>query len=331
LDEVQNLKNWESVVRSLLNRGYRVFVTGSSSKLLSKEIATQLRGRTLNYLLLPFSFKEFLKARKFKIKRYFSESEVSKIKKMLREYLHWGGFPEVVLKENKNRIVREYFELMFYKDFIDRHKIKSIETARVIYEYLIQNFANEISITKIQNFIQKTKGIKTKTTIYNYLDKISDTMVVFFLDRLESSVYKRKTYPKKIYLCDVSLSNILSLSENFGNRMENVVFLELLRNVNSNPLMNIYYLKTSQNREVEFVIKERDKIKQLINVTYANDFDSIRRNEWANLLHAKELFKKDNPELIIITWDYEDVKELSWFGKKGKIKFIPLWKWLIKT
>jgi len=108
--------------------------------------------------------------------------------------------------------------------------------------------------------------------------------------------------------------------------MENVVFLELLRNVNSNPLMNIYYLKTSQNREIEFVIKERDKIKQLINVTYANEFDSIRRNEWANLLHAKELFKKDNPELIIITWDYEDVKELSWFGKKGKIKFIPLWK-----
>ncbi len=329
LDEIQNLKNWERLARTLLNYGYKLYISGSSSKLLSKEIATQLRGRSLTYLLLPFSFREFLVAKGFKIKKLYTISEITKIKKYLKEYLDFGGFPEVVLKEEKEKILKEYLELAFYKDFVERHRIESIEVAKIIFEYLLQNFSKEISVTKIQNFIEKTLGVKTRSTIYNYLDKLQDTLLVFFIERFEKSIYRRKIFPRKVYVCDIGLTKIKKTSEDIGKVIENVVFLELLRKTNENPLMEIYYLKTKESYEVDFVIKEGLKVKQLIQVSYANSFDEIEEREIRALLHARELFKQDKPELICITWDYEDEKEMKWFGKGGKVKFVPLWKWLL--
>jgi len=329
LDEIQNLKNWERLARTLLNYGYKLYISGSSSKLLSKEIATQLRGRSLTYLLLPFSFREFLVAKSFKIKKLYTLSEITKIKKYLRDYLDFGGFPEVVLKKEKEKILKEYLELAFYKDFVERHKIESIEVAKIIFEYLLQNFSKEISITKIQNFIEKTLRIKTRSTIYNYLDKLQDTLLVFFIERFEKSIYRKKFFPKKVYVCDVGLVKIKKISEDIGKVIENSVFLELLRKTNENPLMEIYYLKTKEGYEVDFLIKEGLKVKQLIQVNYADSFDEIEEREIRALLHAKELFKQDKPELICITWDYEDEREMRWFGKRSKVKFLPLWKWLL--
>ena len=240
LDEIQNLEGWQSLVRSLLNRNYKVFLSGSSSKLLSKEIATQLRGRTLSYLLLPFSFREILKAKKFPVQTLYTETEIQKIRLILEEYLNYGGFPEVVFSDAKDRILKEYFDTIFYKDFVERHSIKSINTARIIFEYLFQNFSKEISIEKIKNFIKSQAGIETKTTIYSYLEKISDTLAVFFIDKFSPSVYKRKSWPKKAYVCDVGISRAISYSEDIGRRMENSVFLELLRKKNESPFMEIY-------------------------------------------------------------------------------------------
>jgi len=329
LDEIQNLKNWERLARTLLNYGYKLYISGSSSKLLSKEIATQLRGRSLTYLLLPFSFREFLVAKGFKIKKLYTLSEITKIKKHLKSYLDFGGFPEVILKEEKEKILKEYLELAFYKDFVERHKIESMEVAKMIFEFLLQNFSKEISVTKIQNFIEKTLGIKTRSTIYNYLDKLQDTLLVFFIERFEKSIYHRKIFPRKVYVCDIGLTKIKKTSEDVGKVIENVVFLELLRKTNENPLMEIYYLKTKEGYEVDFLIKEGLKVKQLIQVSYANSFDEIEEREIRALLHARELFKQDKPELLVITWDYEDEKEVRWFGKRGKVKFVPLWKWLL--
>jgi len=331
LDEVQNLKNWEKVVRSLLDFGFKVFISGSSSKLLSKEIATQLRGRSLSYLLLPFSFREFLKAREFPLRELYSLSEITRLKKLLKEYLDIGGFPEIVLKPEKEKIIKEYMDLAFFKDFVERHEIKSVEVARTIFEYITRNFSNEISPSKLQNFIASALGIKTRTTIYEYLDKLQDTLFFFFIERCDYSIYKKRQFPKKVYLCDLGLTKLFRFSEDLGKLMENTVFLELLRKTNENPLREIYYFKTKEGYEVDFLIKEGLRIKQLIQVTHANSFDEIDKREIRALLHAKELFKKHNPELLVITWDYEDEKELSWFGKKGKIKFIPLWKWLLNV
>jgi predicted AAA+ superfamily ATPase len=323
LDEIQNLIDWESLVRSLLNIGYNVLLTGSSSRFLSKEIATQLRGRSISYMLLPFSFREYLRAKNIKVDDYLSLSDEIRVKRALREYIEWGGYPEIVLQpSNRERLIKEYYYLVFYKDFVERFRIKSINTASFIFEFFLQNYSNEMSINKIINYIVSKSSIRTKTTIYDYVDKIQDTAFAFFLERYRGSIYERKSWPKKIYLCDPALSNLAGFDINIGKRMENLVFLELLRKANKNPLLRFYYLKT-QNSEVDFIIMDGINIHQLIQVTYASNKNEVEKREIKSLIRASELLNCKN--LVIITWDYEDEQTIE----NNKIKFIPLWKWLL--
>ena len=326
LDEIQNLEKWETAVRTLLDRTpYRVFVTGSSSKLLSKEIATQLRGRSLTYVLLPFSFSEFLRAKKieFKNKNIFTQIEKAKIKKWLREYLELGGFPEVVLKGEREKILKEYFDTIFFRDFVERHELKSLEVARFIFSFVFQNFASEMSVNKIVNFL-KSEGKKFgKNTVYSYIEKLQDTQAVFFVNRISGKIYIKESWPRKVYICDSGISTIFRFSEDIGRLMENAVFLELKRRQNEKPWLEIYYYRDYQQREVDFVLKEGLEVEQLIQVTYAVDREEIGKREVEALLKASsELKCKD---LTIITWDYEDNLAV----KNKPIKFIPLWKWFI--
>jgi len=327
LDEIQILDRWEGIVRSLLDLGYSVFISGSSSKLMSKEIATQLRGRTLTYVLLPFSFKEFLVVNKIEIKSLFSISEEAKMKKTLKEYLFSSTYPEILLTGN-TKLLKEYYNTILYTDFVERFQLKSLEVARFIFDFCLLNFSKEFSVIKVSNFL-KTMGIKCgKNTVYNYIEKLPETLNVFFLRKYEKSIY-RTLWPRKIYICDLGMADIISLSKDIGRRMENTVFLELLRKTNQEPLLEIFYFKTREGYEVDFLVKEGLRIKQLIQVSYANSYDEIDHREIRALLHAKEVFKKDKPKLLVITWDYEDEKQVSWFGKRGEIRFIPLWKWLL--
>ena len=328
LDEIQNVRNWESLTRSLLNKGFYVFLTGSSSKLLSKEIATQLRGRTFTYLLLPFSFREFLRAKRVSINIDLL-SEIGKLLSYLENYIEWGGFPEVVIKDEKEKILKEYFELAFYKDFVERHEIKSIPLASLFFNHILQNFSKEFSIKAVARKI-KSEGIKFNiNTLYKYADCLEDTVFIFSLKKYSLKVHLRELWPKKVYLCDTGLTRIMRFSEDLGKLMENVVFLELLRKTNEYPLMEIFYFKTREGHEIDFLIKEGLRVKELIQVSYANSFDEIDHREIRALLHSREVFKKDKPKLLVITWDYEDEKQVSWFGKRGEIRFVPLWRWLL--
>ena len=326
LDEIQRLREWESLVRSLLDLGYYIFISGSSSKLLSKEIATQLRGRTLSYVLLPLSFREFLEVKGFRIRDLLSLSEEVRIKRLLEDYIGWGSYPEVVLyQEKREKLLREYYDLIFYRDFVERFGIKSLNVAELLFEFFLQNFSKEMSINKIVNFVNLRLGVMTRSTIYDYVDKISDIFFAFFVERLRKSVYERKSWPKKIYICDLGLSNLISFERDYGKRMENVVFLELLRKTNEHPLWKIYYWKDHQQREVDFVVKEGLKVKQLIQVCYdPSDLETKDRELKALIKASKQLNCKN---LLVITWDYEAEEEFK--GKK--IKFMPLWKWLLKS
>ena len=320
LDEIQVMNEWQTLVRSLYDRGYKIFITGSSSKLLPKEISTQLRGRTLNYLLLPFRFREFIKAKKIKINTHIFE-ERGYLLKTLREYILYGGFPEIVLNKDKDRILKQYSEEIFYKDFIERHKIKSLEFGRFLFEFSFQNFSKEISFRKIKNYFSSKIS---DTTLYEYTEKLQDTMAIFFLEKFSTNIYLRKSWPRKIYVCDTGIPRILGFSEDIGRKIENIVFLEMLYNSNQNPLLTIYYWKDYQQREVDFVVKEGVNIKELIQVTYASSRDEIEKREIKSLLKASDELKCKN--LKIITWDYEDKLVVD----DKEIKCIPLWKWLLK-
>jgi len=324
-DEIQNIDRWESAVRSLLDE-YRIFITGSSSKLLSKEIATSLRGRSVSYVLLPFSFREFLAAKNFEIETPLTSEEKAKVRKYLREYLEFGGFPEVVLndkKDEKDVILKEYFETIFFKDMVERHRMKSIDLARFIFSFIVQNFSKEMSVNKIINHLKSQGKRFGKDTVYDYLDKIQDSMAFFFVRRYSESAYLRESWPKKVYISDTGLCRTMRFSTDTGKLMENAVFLELLRKRNRKPLLEIFYWKGQGQREVDFALKEGVKITQLIQVSCSSDIAEISKREISSLLEASRKLRCEN--LKIITWDFENIAEI----KGRRIEFIPLWKWLL--
>ena len=321
LDEVQVIKNWNRLVRALLDSDFNVIISGSSSKLLSKEIATQLRGRSLTYILLPLSFREFLQFREIDYEE-ISITKKMEIIKNLEEYLLWGGYPKVVIESEKEEILKNYYTTILYNDFVERFKLKSIDAAKFIFEFCFQNFSKEISIRKIVDFVNSRTGGNVKNVVYNYVENLPETLAVFFVERYQKNVYSRKSWPRKLYVCDTGLSTVIGFSKDTGKRMENTVFLELLRST-SNPLIEIYYFKDYQGYEVDFVVKEGLKVRQLIQVTYASGKDEIEKRELRALAKASKLLKCKN--LLVITWDHEAEEEV----KGRKIKFVPLWKWLL--
>lgn len=325
IDEIQRLNDWESLVRSLLDSGYYLMISGSSSKLLSKEIATQLRGRSITYLFLPLSFRECLDFKNVERKKFFSISEKVKTIKLLEEFLEWGGYPEILIyPEKREKILREYFDTIFQKDFVERFEIVNTYVAKLIFEFILQNFSKEISLNKISNFVSSKIGKNLKNVVYDYAEKLPESLSVFFVEKFSKSVYERKSLGRKVYICDLGLASALSIERDMGKRMENVVFLELLRKTNTIPLLEIFYFKDYQQNEVDFVLKEGLRIKQLIQVTYSSSKDEIEKREIKSLLKASSLLKCKN--LLIITWDYEDEIKIN----NKKIVFKPLWKWLLQ-
>ncbi len=325
LDEIQSMDNWQNFLYSLAERKkYCIFATGSSSKLLSKEVSSFLRGRFLNRLLLPLSFREYM-VFKGTNSDTVSQRGISKIKGLLEEYLRSGGFPEVVLGLIKKKaFVKEYINVIIYKDFIERYNIENPEVAEFLIYSLIQSNTSKISVNKIHKQLKQITKVSNKT-IRKYVFLLPETFFVFLCRKFSFSIKKTYLSQPKIYLCDTSLD----YDENgIGKKMENAVFLELVRKT-LEPNKDLFYFQTKEGYEVDFLIKEEGKIKRLIQVTHANNFDEIDKREIRALIHAHELFKTYRPELIVITWDYEDEKIVSWFNKKAKITFVPLWKWLL--
>jgi len=323
LDEIQNVKNWESAVRELHDASkYRIFLTGSSSKLLSKEIATQLRGRAITYLFLPFSLSEFLKFKKFKPEK-LSRDEESFVRRLLKEYLEFGSFPDVVSSNMKEKILKEYFDSVLFKDVVERHNVKNLHLINLIFKQMVNNFSKEFSVNTLYN-IFKSQGAKvSKDTIYKYLNYFEDSISVFFLKRHSEKLKLKESWPRKVYLSDTGLSKVLRSSEDVGRLMENCAFLHLLRMKNEKPLIDISYYKDYSGREVDFVIREGSHISMLLQVTYASNFNEIRESELKNLIRASGELKCR--KLIVVTWNYEDKKRID----REVIAFIPLWKWLL--
>lgn len=325
VDEPQNIENWEIAIRSLHDEEFDIFLSGSSFKLLSREISTSLRGRTLSYLLLPFSFKEFLKMKNtsFDVAR-LSSKEKSILLGLLGEYLEYGGFPEVILEEgseNKIKIINEYFSLIVYRDIVERFKIKNTQLIKWLIKSLTTSFSKEFSVHKLYLTL-KSRGVKTsKNTLYSYLSMLEDSIFVFFVPRFDYSVRKRESSINKAYLCDAGFAKLAETSKDQGRKMENIVFLELERR--KRALTNIFYWKNPQQEEVDFVIKTSAQVEQLIQVCSDIADIDVKKREVRALIKASKQLHCDN--LLVITEDYDRVEE-----HEGKtIKFTPLWMWLL--
>jgi len=326
LDEVQYVNAWEKFARYLSeSKDIKVIVTGSSSKLMSEEFATVLTGRHLDIEVFPLSFKEFLNFRGLEIR---DELDLIKnrldIKRLLMEYIEFGGFPEVVLEDSRERklfLLNSYFNDILLKDVVKRYRIKKVNELESLAKYYISN------ISTLQSFRNISRVLNISLhTVERFSRYMQIARLFIFLDNFRYSVKEQIRSKKKVYTIDLGFYELhgFKTSENIEKRIENLVIIDLIRKSEFNPLIKVYYFRFN-NKEVDFLVKEGTKIKQLIQVTYASNKDEINKREIENLIKAYELFKKDNPKLIIITWDYEDILKIN----DKEIRFIPLWKWLL--
>jgi len=318
LDEVQNIEGWELFVNRLKRRGYNIVITGSNSKLLSKELATHLTGRHFSLQLYPFSFKEFLLLKDFKVEEndFYITEKRAKIKRLLEEYLRIGGLPEIFKLELREKYLRELYDKIVTRDIVLRYNIKYVKDLKEMALYSISNFGSKMSLSKIKNIFE----IKSVHTVKNYLQFLEEAYLLFTLSAFSFKLKEQLKKPKKIYCIDTGLINALvpKFTHDRGRLMENLVFLELKRQNRE------FYFYSQANYEVDFLIKKGLKVDQLIQACYSLENEGARRREVKALLKAsRELECKD---LLIITWDEEGEENIN----SKTIRFLPLWKWLLQ-
>ncbi len=327
LDEVQAILGWEGVVRTLLDLGRSwVFVTGSSSRLLSREVATQLRGRTLTFELFPFSFREFLRARGagdlVNAAAGASSSEEARLKSLLREYLSRGGYPEAALNPGLGeRILREIWEVTVSRDLIDRWGIRNVRALRLLVGAVRRS--REFSVHGFYRYL-KSMGLRVgKDTLYNYLEYLRDAMIVFPLRRYSRSVREIEATSPKLYLVD----NGLYLGEvGEGELMENLAFLELRRRGAVEGERLFYWRSRSGSGEVDFLIADsRLRPTRLVQVTREVRWDDPRqvRRELGSLVRAAR--ETGCRSLWVVTWDQEGAEVFE----GAEVELVPMWRWAL--
>lgn len=321
-DEIQNIDNWEIFIRRIYDKEkVKIFLTGSSSKLLSKEIATSLRGRTLNYQIFPLSFKEFLNFKGVKPDKNFAYSQIRfKIKKLFQEYIIFGGFPEVVLESDdlKMAVLKNYYDLIIYRDLVERFAVRNTDFLKSLSKYLLTNFSAPFSINGYYRNLEKPLR-PAKDTVLEYLSYLQEIELVFLLPIFSYSLKTQQVNPKKNYVVDNGLRNAVCFrfSEDFGRLLENLVFIELKRRNKE-----IYYYK--QKRECDFIIMNNLKASQAIQVTQELNKNNKER-EVCGLIEVMQ--KYQIKEGLILVQDLK--KETEEKINNKKIKFIPLWEWLL--
>ena len=319
LDEIQNLDKWELFANRLQRQGYNLVITGSNSKLLSKELATHLTGRHLVINMLPFSFKEFLNLEN-------KELTKNEIKTKLFSYINQGGYPEPLIKRLDNKdYLSTLFNSIIYKDIVKRFKIRSVQAIEDLAVYLISNIAKEFSY----NTLSKVTKCKSVHTVEKYLSYLEEAFIFFKVNRFSFKLKEQVASNKKIYCIDNGFiySKAFRLSSDIGRLYENTVAIEL-KKLEMDGAISIYYWKNVQQEEVDFVVKQGTKIKELIQVCYDVDDIKASKREVRALIKASKELKCNN--LLVITEGKEAEKEAAWFGIKRKIRFLPLWKWLIE-
>jgi len=321
LDEVQNLDKWELFANRLKRAGFNLFITGSNAKLLSRELATHLTGRHMTIELFPFSFREYLKSIDFKDDIQTTKG-MSLLKRELKNYLKFGGFPEIIVeRENPKIYIRELYRKIIERDIISRYDISYKKTFREIAVTLLSNPGRGISYNKLK----RQFGLGSEHTIKNYLSYLEEAYLIFLLSRFSYKPVEVEKSEKKVYAIDTRVINNISLkfTGDYGHVYENLAAIELFRKRSLNPDIEIFYWKNAQHEEVDFVLKQGLRVRQLIQVCYDISDPDTKKRELRALLKASRELKCKN--LLIITEDQEGTERL-----KGKtIKYIPLWKWLL--
>ncbi|MGB2764527.1 MAG: ATP-binding protein [Candidatus Aminicenantaceae bacterium] len=316
-DEIHIIPGWGKFLRRTIDKEYKIFVTGSSSKLGLKEIPTELRGRTINYTIFPLSFNEYLHFKTVDIKELYSQ-KIIEIKRIFREFLIYGGFPEIYDANELERkeVIQEYFRTLVQRDLIERFNIREEALLDATVKLLLNSVM--VSISKLTKTL-KSMGFRcSKNTISNYISYLEKSFFIFQVLYYSKNVKDQMQYPRKIYLIDNGFIKYLSFNPNEARFLENIVAVELKRRGNE-----FYYWRNQKGEEVDFVVVENEMATQLIQVSYDISLTDTKERETRALIKGIKHFglKKG----LILTFDSEEIIKSGEYELEVK----PVWKWLL--
>lgn len=275
LDEVQEVAGWERYVRRIHDtEDVRVFVTGSSSRLLARDLAPALRGRSLGFEVFPLSFAETAEFLGLPRRRYNREDE-TRLAHALERYVRWGGLPEIVLAEAALRplILAEYASLIFYREVVERYAVRNEHVMKLLLKSCASRPASLLSVNKVHRDLRSRGVSVSKNTLYEYLDHLEDAYVLFLLPRDERSIRKQEQNPKKVHVIDPALTTAFGAPTegDLGARLENLVFLQERRG--SHDIRH-----AANAHEIDLVVKAGDA-RRYLNVTWSLSDPDTRERE----------------------------------------------------
>lgn len=296
-DEIQDVEGWHLFVNRLLRTPLHIVVTGSNAKLLSGELATHLTGRYNEIHLFPFSFKEYCNYHTIDTTSITTKAE-AKLKSAFMSYITEGGFPEIQNIRNKRGYVQSLIEAIVSKDIQRRFNIRNIDALRKIVNHLINNVCQEVNYEELGKLLNITD-----LTVKKYVDYLRQAFVIQLLTKY-SYKSKERIRNAKAYIVDPGLQNNREnafAAANIGWRLENVVYIELLRRC-ANDFLDIYYYKANPRaKEVDFVVCNQDKVVELIQVAYDIDQEKTFNRETSALIKASNALHCEHLTLITFT------------------------------
>ena len=318
LDEVQNLDAWDLWVSELYRQGKNLVITGSNAKMLSSEMATALTGKYLKVEMLPFSLEEFFDWNKLDLRKLNPE-QMTDASVLMDDYMRNGGYPEVVASR---QLTRTYLDTLFdsivWKDVAKRHNVRNITDLNDLALYLVSNFCNPVSA----NELTEELGFSSVNTTKKFMDYLHEPYLFYYLPRYNNKLKLMKKAPRKVYVVDNGFvaAKAFSLSDNLGRLLENQVFIELLRNGYDSDKTMFYY-RSRNDKEVDFVLRKGAHIEQLVQVCYDMSSPKTEKREVDSLTEcAGELNCR---QLVIVTNNEERIIEKDGF----KIDVVPVAEW----
>ncbi len=319
IDEVQTFPEWSRWIRTLFDeRRYKIFITGSTQDLSLDKLPSELRGRATNTLVLPFSFREYLRSKKIMPEEYMKTDEISKVVGALSEFLEFGGYPEIAKSEDpilKHTLLSELYATVIQRDLIEKYGIRKTAVFKAFVNSLFGSACRNISIPSIVSWFEMQGTKISSVTALNYLNNAQSAFLFFLIYPYSRKIKERNTKPK-LYVSDSGILGLFDTGK--GKKLENTVLIELIRRQE-----NIHYYNT-KSADVDFVLTKENRPCELIQISYSiNDPETYAR-ETNSLLEASEELNCNN--LTIVTFNEE--RNIERNGKT--IEVLPAWKWLLK-
>lgn len=303
LDEMQLVPGWEMFVRRIMDsEKVDVFLSGSSAALLSREVATSMRGRAMEALVLPFSFREFLRHRQCEPEKEIAllpKARRSALDAQLLAYLAEGGYPEAQGLDARARreLLRGYVDVALYRDVVERHAVSNPIALRWMIRQLLGNAGGSFSVQRFHNDLSSQGLPAAKNTLHAYLSHLQDAYLVVTLPIATASQRQRMVNPRKAYPIDPGLIAVFDRSgkANAGHALETAVLLELMRRGSE-----VAWVRTADGHEVDFLARHSDGTRELIQVCLAADEPGTETRELRALAGALKEHRKARATVITL-------------------------------